>query len=152
MKIDSKNYVENVLRTEAPVTEAMIARLSDPNTIRLLHGAMGLCTESGEFMDMMKKHIYYGKPLDLANAGEEIGDTQWYCGLIIDVLRTTLDEVLTVNIAKLQARFPEKFTEYHAENRNLEAERKILEDGIERDIFPEKDCTGCESVLFCQHP
>jgi NTP pyrophosphatase (non-canonical NTP hydrolase) len=118
----------------------MVARFTNPQTIRLLHGAMGLCTESGEFMDMLKKHLFYGKPLDLVNAAEEIGDTEWYCGLIIDVLKTTLDEVLTVNIAKLQKRFPEKFTEYHAENRNLDAERQILES------------TGVSDEFLGKHP
>jgi NTP pyrophosphatase (non-canonical NTP hydrolase) len=125
--ITSFNYVENVMRTESPVTQEMIDRISNPQTIRLLHGAIGLATESGELLDMLKKHIFYGKPLDLVNASEEVGDSQWYAGLVIDVLKTTFNEVLTINIDKLKARYPEKFTEYHAENRDLETERKILE-------------------------
>lgn len=125
--ITSENYVEHVVATESPVTGEMVARISDPTTIRLLHGAMGLCTESAELLDMLKKHIFYGKPLDLVNAKEEVGDNQWYAGLIIDILRTTMDEVLTVNINKLKARYPEKFTQFHAENRDLDKERSILE-------------------------
>lgn len=125
--INSSNYVEHVLVSESPVTDAMVERISNPDTIRLLHGAMGLCTESAELLDMLKKHIFYGKPLDLVNAKEEIGDSSWYMGLIIDVLQTTFDEVLTVNINKLKLRYPEKFTEFHAENRDLEAERNLLE-------------------------
>ena len=41
----------------------------------LLHGAMGLCTESGEIMDALKRHIFYGSPLDILNIKEEIGYT-----------------------------------------------------------------------------
>jgi len=123
----SGNYVANACNTESPVTPEMIERLSNPDTIRMLHSAMGLCTESAEFLDMLKKHIFYGKPLDLVNAKEEIGDSMWYVAIAVDVLKTTLDEVMTVNITKLKARYPEKFTEHHAENRNLEVERSILE-------------------------
>jgi NTP pyrophosphatase (non-canonical NTP hydrolase) len=123
----SKNYVENVLNTESQVTPELIARLTNPDTVRLLHAGMGLCTEAGEFLDMLKKHIFYGRGLDFPNAIEELGDTQWYVGVAIDVLRTTFDEVLTINIDKLKARYPEKFTEHHAINRNLEVERAILE-------------------------
>lgn len=127
MKMTSENYVENAVRTESPVTEAMIERLTNPQTIRLLHAAMGATTEAAEFLDMLKKHIFYGKKLDLVNAGEEIGDQMWYIGLTVDILQTTLNEVMTVNIAKLKARYPEKFCEEKAENRDLETERAILE-------------------------
>lgn len=126
-KITSENYVENVLRTESPVTPEMIERISNPDTIRLIHGAMGLITESAEFMDALKKHIFYGKPLDFTNLLEECSDTYWYTGVIIDVLRTTINEVMTMNIEKLKLRYPEKFSEHHAEHRNLEAERELLE-------------------------
>ena len=125
--ITSTTYVENVLRTESPVTREMIERFSNPENIRLLHAGMGMVTEAGEFIDMLKKHLFYGKPLDKVNLAEEVGDSEWYCGLAIDILKTTFDEVLTTNIKKLQARYPEKFTEHHAENRDLKTERKILE-------------------------
>jgi NTP pyrophosphatase (non-canonical NTP hydrolase) len=142
--IDSRNYVKYATNTEAPVTEAMIERVSKPETIRLLHAAIGLATESGELLDMLKKHIFYGKPLDLVNAKEEIGDSMWYTALVIDVLQTTMDEVMTVNIEKLAARYPEKFTEFHAENRNLEKERVILEG--------ENKCNTCDSASLCAGP
>lgn len=142
--INSENYVENVLRSEAPINDAIIERMSKPEVIRLLHSAMGLTTEAGEFLDMLKKHIYYGKPLDLVNAREEIGDSMWYVGLAIDVLKTTLDEVMTININKLKARYPEKFTEETAINRNLDVERKILE-------ADDCDCEEeCEASCICK--
>jgi NTP pyrophosphatase (non-canonical NTP hydrolase) len=125
--ITSETYVQNVLRTEAPVSQELVDRISDQTNIRLLHGAIGICTESGELMDALKKGIYYGKPIDLINIKEEVSDIFWYCGIILDALGVTMDEVLTINIDKLKARYPEKFTEHHAENRDLETERAILE-------------------------
>lgn len=129
-KITSDNYVKNVLRTEPPITEDFLLRLTDPTNIRLLHAAMGICTEAGEFMDMLKKHLFYGKPLDTVNAAEEVGDGSWYFGLAIDALQTTLNDVLTMNIAKLRLRFPDKFTEKEATDRDLAAERELLEKHI----------------------
>lgn len=127
MSITSGNYVNNVLRSESPVTTELRERLQNEVTIRLLHAAMGMATEAGEFLDMLKKHIFYGKPMDFVNAKEEVGDQMWYAGLAIDVLQTTFNEVLTVNIDKLRARYPEKFTEEAAINRDLNIERAILE-------------------------
>ena len=127
MSITSDDYVNNVLRSESPVTTELRERLQNEVTIRLLHAAMGMATEAGEFLDMLKKHIFYGKPMDFVNAKEEVGDQMWYAGLAIDVLQTTFNEVLTVNIDKLKARYPEKFTEEAAINRNLNIERSILE-------------------------
>jgi hypothetical protein len=126
-KITSENYVKNALQTEAPITPELIERLTDTRTIRLLHVGMGLCTEAAEFVDMLKKHIFYGKKLDIVNLQEEIGDSDWYSAIGIDALETTFEEILTTNIAKLRARYPEKFTEEAAINRNLKLEREVLE-------------------------
>lgn len=128
MTINSNNYVNHVLRTDSPVTPELLARLQDPQTVRLLHAAMGLTTEAAELVDMLKKHIFYGKPLDRVNAVEEVGDSMWYAGLAVDVLKTTMDEILTKNIEKLRLRFPDKFNESDAINRDVAAERRLLED------------------------
>lgn len=125
--ITSKNYVQFATRTESPVTEALIGRASNEGNIRLLHAGMGMATEAGEFIDALKKHLFYGKPLDRVNLAEEVGDLLWYCALALDELGVDFDSVLETNIKKLSARYPEKFTEHHAENRNLEVERNILE-------------------------
>ena len=125
--ITSDNYVRNALNTESPITAELTGRISDPTTIRLLHAGIGMTTEAGEFIDMLKKHIYYGKTLDLVNLREEIGDICWYCAIALDALGTTMDEVMNTNITKLKARYPNNFTEHHATNRDLETERAILE-------------------------
>ena len=128
--MNSEIYVTHAMRTDSPLTMDLQARLTDPDFIRLLHAGMGLCTESGEFMDMLKRHLFYGKPLDLVNAKEELGDSMWYIALAIDVISTTLNEVMTVNINKLKLRYPEKFSEGHAIERNVVAERELLESKV----------------------
>lgn len=123
----TEKYVEDVLRTEPSVEdyEKIISRIGIKE-IRLLHAAMGLCTEAGEFMDMLKKHIMYGVPLDEVNLIEELGDGNWYEGIALDTLMFSMAETLHRNIAKLKKRFPEKFNEEDALNRNLEQERMVL--------------------------
>lgn len=125
--INSTNYIKFATATEAPINDDMNTRFHESDNIRLLHAGIGMATESGEFLDMLKKHLYYGKELDKINLAEEIGDLMWYCALAMDVLGVDFDQVLETNIKKLAARYPEKFTEFHAENRNLDTERQILE-------------------------
>jgi len=122
-----KDYIKKALRTESYDWESIKGRLQDEDTIRLLHSAIGLSTEANEFLDMLKKHIFYGKELDLVNVKEEGGDVIWYLAIAMDVLKTTFEEVMSVNIEKLTARYPEKFTPEKAINRDLDKERKILE-------------------------
>ncbi len=118
------------LRTE-PDYVLPIARLKDPNTVRLLHAAMGMVTESAEFLDMLKKHIFYGKPIDATNAVEEIGDCTWYERIGLSALDVEYAEMLLTNVRKLKARFPDKFNEASAVTRNLDKERQVLEGGGE---------------------
>lgn len=123
--ITSENYLENVIRTDAVYDAELIKRLT--NCARLLHAAIGIATESGEFLDAIKKHIFYGKPFDRVNVIEENGDLLWYIGLALDDLSVTMNAVLTQNIEKLKLRYPNKFNGDDAINRNVEAERELLE-------------------------
>jgi NTP pyrophosphatase (non-canonical NTP hydrolase) len=95
--------------------------------LNLLHGAIGISTEAGEILDAFKRHIYYGKELDVVNIKEEIGDIMWYVAILCRELNLNMEDILQTNIDKLKARYPDKFSETHALNRNLENERKILE-------------------------
>ena len=126
--ITSENYVENVLRTDCEYNVELYERLL--SNARMIHAAIGLATESAELLDMLKKHIFYGKPFDKVNAKEECGDASWYIGLAIDDLSTTMNDVLTQNIEKLKLRYPNKFNEDKAINRNVEAERELLEKDV----------------------
>jgi NTP pyrophosphatase (non-canonical NTP hydrolase) len=121
------DYVKNAVKTESQDFEKISSRISNPGNIRLLHGGIGLATEAGEFLDALKKHIYYGKELDRVNLAEELGDLFWYCAIIADELNVPFASIMEKNINKLKARYGEKFSEEKAEKRNLETERNILE-------------------------
>jgi NTP pyrophosphatase (non-canonical NTP hydrolase) len=120
-------YIEKVLITEAISFDQIKERMQDEHMLRLLHAGMGMATEAGEFMDALKKAIYYGKELDKINLMEEVGDLFWYCALALDELGFSFEEVMERNIAKLQARYKGKFTETRAVGRDLESERQTLE-------------------------
>lgn len=94
-----------------------------------LHMILGMQTEVAEIADVYKKHIAYGKDLDLVNVKEEIGDLLWYVQNMCNENNWSLEEILYTNIEKLKARYPEKFTSDNALNRDLDKEREILENG-----------------------
>ena len=56
-----------------------------------------------------------------------MGDLFWYCAIISDELGVHFDDIMDRNIAKLKARYGEKFTETAAKHRDLKTERDILE-------------------------
>lgn len=123
-----KDYIAQAKRTEPDYGPALLRVVKDPQMMKLLHAAMGLETEVGELTDAVKKHIFYGKPLDKVNLFEEGGDIQWYLAILADYLGyCSFSPMQSKNIAKLKERYPEKFTEEKALERNLEAERSALE-------------------------
>lgn len=91
------------------------------------HMITGMQTESAEISDVYKKHIAYGKPLDFVNIKEEIGDIMWYIANMCNLHGWDLSEIMATNIEKLKARYPDKFSNEHALNRDLVKERGILE-------------------------
>ena len=115
------------LVTDLEKYDPVLERLQDVQVLRLLHAAMGIVTEAGELMDMLKKHLFYGKPVDWANAKEELGDVSWYWRLGLDAADSSMVENLLTNVRKLKARYAGKFSEHAALNRNLMVERAILE-------------------------
>ncbi len=93
----------------------------------LVHAALGIAGEAGEFADQLKRHLFYGAPLDVVNLMEEAGDLLWYISIAIEWSGGSYEEIMERNIEKLRIRYPEKFSLDKALNRNLEAERKCLE-------------------------
>ena len=75
----------------------------------LINAVMGLCGESGEAIDIVKKHLHQGHDLDKDKLIKELGDIAWYLAEAAYALDVELDEVLRGNIAKLRARYPEGF-------------------------------------------
>lgn len=114
-------------RTESEVAGEAWAFRTAPLIRKLMHGSIGVATESGELLDVIKKHVWYGKPIDLANIEEEIGDMLWYAALLCNALDVNMEDIMKKNINKLRVRYPDKFTEQAANNRDLDSERKVLE-------------------------
>lgn len=77
----------------------------------LLHAALGLAGEAGEFVDCVKKHTVYGKPLDANNAIEELGDLLWFVSLGCKALGVSMESVAEQNIKKLKARYPDRYSD-----------------------------------------
>ena len=75
----------------------------------LLNGVMGLCGESGEAIDIVKKHLMHGHQLDREHLIDELGDVAWYIAETAYALDVDLEEVLTRNIEKLKKRYPQGF-------------------------------------------
>ena len=75
----------------------------------LEHMAYGLVTESGEILDALKKHKFYGRDLDTRNLKEEIGDLMWYMYQLLEILEYSPEQCREDNIAKLAKRYPNKF-------------------------------------------
>lgn len=75
----------------------------------LINGVMGLCGESGEAIDIVKKHLAQGHPLDREKLIKELGDIAWYLAETATALDVSLDEVLERNIQKLRQRYPQGF-------------------------------------------
>lgn len=103
----------------------------DEKTIRILHGSMGICTEGGELLEALDKH-FNGNKLDVTNCIEELCDTGWYQNLLFDVFNTNAEENFQLFVDKLMKRFPDKFSEDKAINRDLVTERKLLEDNTKK--------------------
>lgn len=83
----------------------------------LINSVMGLCGESGEVIDIVKKHISHGHPLDKDKLIAELGDVAWYLAECAFVLGVELEEVMRGNIEKLKKRYPDGFEKEKSINR-----------------------------------
>ena len=76
----------------------------------LINSVMGLCGESGEAIDIVKKHLHQGHELDREKLIKELGDIAWYLAEAATALDVSLEDVLERNIEKLRSRYPEGFS------------------------------------------
>ena len=80
-----------------------------------------MSAEAGEFTEIVKKMIFQGKPANeenLFHLKRELGDIMWYVAQACMALEVDMNEVLDMNVKKLEARFPEgTFSEFYSENR-----------------------------------
>ena len=91
------------------------------NINRLATAAVGLSAESGEFLEIVKKMVFQGKPWNADNREHliiELGDVLWYVAQACMALEVSFDDVVAGNVEKLKKRYPGgEFNVYHSENR-----------------------------------
>ena len=83
----------------------------------LINSVMGLCGESGEVIDLIKKHLFQGHSLNKNDLIKELGDVAWYLAEAAYALDVPLEEIYIKNIEKLKRRFPEGFDSNKSINR-----------------------------------
>lgn len=91
------------------------------NIERLLTSGVGINAEGGEFLEIIKKMVFQGKPWNEDNREHliiELGDIMWYVAQATQALGISMEEVLDTNIRKLAKRYPDgTFDSYYSENR-----------------------------------
>lgn len=98
--ISANEYQRLAMRTLNPQLESRDV---------LINGVMGLCGESGEVIDIVKKWLAQGHELDREKLAGELGDVAWYLAETAQALGLSLGEVFRGNIEKLKERYPEGF-------------------------------------------
>ena len=133
--MDSKEVIEHRMFVDDVTSEATrdcdvfldrIEELQDGDMVwsqpqRLLTGAIGICSEGGELLDIVKKIIFQGKEPseELRNkVKNELGDVMWYVHQVLITMEWDLEEVLAENTKKLSGRYPEGFDVDKSENRS----------------------------------
>lgn len=105
----------------------MADTLLDQDMTDMFHAVLGIGSEAGEIAEAFLKMLTTGE-VDKANMKEEIGDVLWYMAIICRRFNFTFEDAMVANNAKLAKRYKDgKFSCKSAKNRDLGAERKILE-------------------------
>lgn len=128
-KVDFSKYQNFVDAVTSDASKDFVA-LSDrmveldgkgANIERLLTAGVGINAEGGEFLEIIKKMVFQGKPWNQDNKDHliiELGDLMWYVAQACMALEVSFDEVITKNVQKLAKRYPEgAFDVYFSENR-----------------------------------
>ena len=103
--------------------QALAMRTLNPdlsNKDILINAVMGLCGESGECIDIVKKWLAQGHDLDREKLAKELGDVAWYLAEAATALDIPLEKIPEGNIEKLKRRFPEGFSSEASRNRTEE--------------------------------
>lgn len=89
----------------------------DEDKNRLVVAAMGLAGESGKVLEYIKKIRFHGHDLNRSELVEELGDVLWYLSEVASAIDVDLENVASLNIVKLQNRYPNGFEEERSRNR-----------------------------------
>ena len=125
---EHRDFVDSVTSETTVDSDLFIDRLAEfqdgdaewTEPQRLLTGAIGICSEGGELLDLVKKILFQGKeptPELREKIKLELGDVMWYVQQVLIWSSWTLEEVLAENTKKLTGRFPEGFSVDKSENR-----------------------------------
>jgi NTP pyrophosphatase (non-canonical NTP hydrolase) len=117
--------VDLIASEDGSLDDLHMPDLHMPN-LRILHGAIGMFGEAGELIEAVGKSMVTGK-LDLVNVAEETGDSDWYKAIIHDETGIGEETCRAKVVAKLKLRYGDKFSSEAATNRDLAAERAVLE-------------------------
>lgn len=101
-------YQELALRTEQGMNKEYP---------RLLNGLMGLNGEAGEAIDILKKSLFQGHPMDNEHMAKELGDVAWYLAISADAIGYKLEDIFRMNIDKLKNRYPNGFDSEKSQHR-----------------------------------
>ena len=85
----------------------------------LINGVMGLCGESGEAIDIVKKWLAQGHELDREKLAKELGDIAWYLAETAWALEIPLEDILQGNLDKLKNRYPQGLSPEHSIHREV---------------------------------
>lgn len=144
-------YGRNLGEHTPRISHGYNVETTDAKQRDLIHGLIGISTESGEICERLHEVLNRTEafPLDedlftdkdKINLFEELGDVLWYVAIAAEALGVGIDEIMVANLNKLRKRFPEKFTEELANERDIETEQKSLE----KDLTAASDLTKLDS-------
>ena len=106
---DLTSFTASISRVDANYDANQDKYGPDVNVPLLLTGAMGLCGEAGEFSEIVKKVLFHGKELNEevhAHLVKELGDVIWYWTNACRALGVNPNDVIALNVAKLESRYP----------------------------------------------
>ena len=116
---DKETAMQDVIEDSITLNEYQIQAMktSSGKGNDLIVGILGLCGESGELADLMKKHLHQGHPLKPDQIIDELGDILWYLAYTTQQLGIFMDNVANHNLVKLRKRYPEGFDPERSKNR-----------------------------------
>ena len=98
--MDASEYQKRAMKTLNPALEKKDV---------LINSVMGLCGESGEAIDIVKKWLAQGHTLDKEHLAKELGGIAWYLAEAATALDLSLGDILQANLNKLEKRYPNGF-------------------------------------------
>lgn len=124
--LDYTRFVDEVTSDESKDPQAfsdaldIIDETSGLPPERLITAALGISAEGGEFAEIIKKAVFQGKPLDddaQYHMKRELGDVMWYIAQACIALDCSLEDIIYMNIEKLESRYPDGFDSFRSNNR-----------------------------------